>query len=407
MRLSIVIPTVNRADLLSDLIKSLLKQTGHFEEAIVIDNGQQALDYSSPKITLLNQSRNLGVAASWNLGINILRRKNIEWALILNDDIVLNENQISKIKNKLKTQENILICSFYGLHVFALNLRLVYLMEYSQDKYFDENFYPAYCEDTDFFYRAYLKKIPVNHVIKELSPEVYIISMSIIKNQDLNSNFGKNIQYYTDKWGGSPGNERFSKPFDRVSSSIDIISVAYQRSPEIKTFINSIKAQSFRNYKLHLFHDGPEFTIKDELERENYLNSDILFHYCDKTYGTYGHHLRDIGIRYFAESPWLLITNADNYYCPTFLEEMLCHSHNMDVVFCEMVHSHLNYQLQNTSFANTGIDIGAFIVRTEIAKKINFNHRDFGADGKFIDEIKQAYPDLRVKKVEKILFVHN
>lgn len=84
--------------------------------------------------------------------------------------------------------------------------------------YFDEMFYPVYCEDMDYFYRAKLAGI------KLLScPKAYHYHFGdSIPSEDAefekykNSRFPLMQQYYMRKWGGAPGNEAYIKPFIAV-----------------------------------------------------------------------------------------------------------------------------------------------------------------------------------------------
>ena len=78
---------------------------------------------------------------------------------------------------------------------------------------FDERFFPAYYEDNDYHQRLKLDLFKVEQH-EFMNPEIYRNSMTIEKNRSLNSRFEINKQYYIEKWGGVPGEEKFSIPFN-------------------------------------------------------------------------------------------------------------------------------------------------------------------------------------------------
>jgi len=82
--------------------------------------------------------------------------------------------------------------------------------------YFDEMFYPVYCEDMDYFYRVKLKGGKLLDC-----PEAfhYHFKDKIFKENEefseyKNHKYGFLEEYYKYKWGGSLGQEKFTKPFN-------------------------------------------------------------------------------------------------------------------------------------------------------------------------------------------------
>ena len=101
MTFAIGIPTLNRADLLLPSIKEYIKD---FEDIniYIIDNGNQDITqkiisdkelYEKRRnLFVFENSKNIGVGASWNMLCYFIFPKN-ENALILNDDIYLGKNR--------------------------------------------------------------------------------------------------------------------------------------------------------------------------------------------------------------------------------------------------------------------------------------------------------------------------
>jgi hypothetical protein len=88
-------------------------------------------------------------------------------------------------------------------------------------------------------------------------------------------------------------------------------------------------------------------------------------------------------------------------------------SDDLDLVLCNMVHSHDwpgrgNYIAFVTEPQKHCVDIGSFVVKTEIAKAVGFRDKTFAGDGTFIEDIMQnSGRAVKWGKVDKILFVHN
>ena len=86
---------------------------------------------------------------------------------------------------------------------------------------FDENYFPAYFEDNDFHYRlklAITKKygnLKMHAGTKKMNPALFRNSMTIKKDPKVNSGFTANQKYFTKKWGGPPGHEKFKTAWNK------------------------------------------------------------------------------------------------------------------------------------------------------------------------------------------------
>jgi len=216
VKLSVVIPTLNRKDLLQQALPNLLKQRDHFELLHIIDNGQQGIDVpDDPKILLQVPGRNLGVAASWNLGISVgFKLPQVTHILAINDDIELGENQLLVIRQFIEdTPDYWFYVGQYYWSVWVISRNGAKTMEYRPAEFFDSRFYPAYTEDNDFHHRLNLinaSKYLGN--IQELLPKIMRNSMTAQKMPYINHE--RSERFYCRKWGGKPGKEQFAIPFD-------------------------------------------------------------------------------------------------------------------------------------------------------------------------------------------------
>lgn len=101
MRISVVIPTLQKNILfLKNLILALEKDP-IVEEIIVIDNSLKGLEIESLKLRIITPAENIFVNPSWNLGVK--EAKN-DIVALLNDDIIICDNFCSKIASKLKPE---------------------------------------------------------------------------------------------------------------------------------------------------------------------------------------------------------------------------------------------------------------------------------------------------------------
>jgi GT2 family glycosyltransferase len=202
----ILIPTINRADLLNEAL-FVYQYCFPNTYIYVLDNGNQHIDNDNSKLFVLKQD-GLGVAESWNHLISF--NDVFDYMLILNDDIVLNttEQTIYDLIDK-DDKNTFFVCEAHN------NWSVFLLSKFVIDKVglFDEGFKRSYFEDNDYYYRMMLKNIQYK-ITKQLNPTTYRNSQTIARNPALN-NHHNNRLYYIEKWGGEPMNELYTKPFNQ------------------------------------------------------------------------------------------------------------------------------------------------------------------------------------------------
>lgn len=194
-------------------------------------------------------------------------------------------------------------------------------------------------------------------------------------------------------------------------SDITIIVSTHKRLPALGVLIGSFLCQTHQDWHMVIIHDGPD---DDFLVFSERYQGGGRFRWIQtaERYGNWGHELRSIGLNHVG-TPWLMWTNDDNYYVPTFLERMLeaAGEHDLDMAICNMLHdSHGGqenyYHVLDAQLERGKIDIGCFIVRAEMAKQVGFNGRDYAADWQFVSELLETC-NPRVGKVSEVLCVHN
>jgi len=208
-KFAIGIPTVNRFDLLKPSVCSYLQDFPDVE-IYIVDNGRQGIaEYfkDSLNVTVFEPENNLGVAGSWNLLCKEIFKLH-GYALLLNDDIYLGYG--TEVVEKAIYWDNL------GLTQSSKNFSVVLLSNalYTELGAFDEQFYPAYFEDSDYLYRLKLKKKCVQRIDYTLDPRDFMASQTYEKEpQKYMTIIFDNRERYIKKWGGLPFMEQYRKPY--------------------------------------------------------------------------------------------------------------------------------------------------------------------------------------------------
>jgi len=212
---------------------------------------------------------------------------------------------------------------------------------------------------------------------------------------------------------------------------LTFVAVAYRRYRQIPVLVHSLAAQTDDRWQLKIYHDGPDERHADvvasaarSLVAAGYgeVAGRISYAQTDERQGLYGHPLRAAGLK-LATTPWVLLTNDDNYYAPVFVERMLraaARAPRAAVVACNMIHSHVrtdyegfggqerSYGLLKTMPRKCHIDVGSFMARTELAQAVGFPWTSHDGDGDYFEALlaRAGRHDAFVK-VPGVLFVHN
>jgi GT2 family glycosyltransferase len=207
MKLIIGIPTINRADLLNEALANYFEDFKN-TEIVICDNGKQEIITREKNFVIYKPESNLGVSGSWNMIMDYAEKVKATHVLMLNDDIYLGKSE-DEINTIIRLWKPEFLCTELNWCSFILSIDT-----YLKVGKFDENFFPAYFEDNDYFRRMLLSDVSMifNGM---LNPIIYRNSMTIQKTPELNNGFEKNRQYYISKWGGQPTKETFTTPFNQ------------------------------------------------------------------------------------------------------------------------------------------------------------------------------------------------
>ncbi|HEY7821281.1 MAG TPA: glycosyltransferase [Acidimicrobiia bacterium] len=139
----LVVPTLTRHDLLQRMLGSV---DGPVDHLVVIDNSGRGVDIPDgpwQESTLLIMPSNLGVAASWNLAIKMAHRD--PFVMICSDDMWWPEGAMDRFVEQSAEDRLVVSATWPHWCAFTIGMRLVHTVGL-----FDEGYYPAYFEDTEY-----------------------------------------------------------------------------------------------------------------------------------------------------------------------------------------------------------------------------------------------------------------
>jgi hypothetical protein len=220
-------PVLNRADLFLRMIRSIDYPV---EKLVVINNGddpgiaaaiEQLTMEGEVALEVTHPVCNIGVAASWNF---VMRNypDALYW-LFIGNDIQLTKGDLKKMDHFIRSHtEYATVPANWGHSLFAVTKVGLDVVGY-----FDENFYPAYCEDQDWMYRLKLAGVdwadcPDVHAVHGEPP--LWGSSTVWSDPKLTAKCAitqkNNHMFYEQKWGGPPGKEVFITPFNDPSLTL-------------------------------------------------------------------------------------------------------------------------------------------------------------------------------------------
>lgn len=112
----------------------------------------------------------------------------------------------------------------------------------------------------------------------------------------------------------------------------------------------------------------------------------------------WGHAKRDEGL-WLANMDWVGFFNDDDSYTVDYIETMLAHAGDNDVVYCGWsTYPDCDFRLGSSTSGN-------FIVRALVGRAVGWTSRRYEADGDFINAL--AHATRRIVKVPRTLYFHN
>jgi GT2 family glycosyltransferase len=188
-----IIPVLNKYDLLERMIASI---DYPIDELLIIDNGGGAGEYQNNnigKIRVLRMPSNLGVPASWNLGIKLYPFA--PYWVISSNDVVFEKGTLTILDKALDPDKLTLTKAFPHYQTFAIGENII-----EKVGLFDEGLYPIFFEDNDFHQRVQHHGLTIEKIVlphhHEQSASVRFDERLVERNKQT---FQDNAHYYHNK----------------------------------------------------------------------------------------------------------------------------------------------------------------------------------------------------------------
>ncbi len=187
------------------------------DHILLVDNAASPITWALPEPwpgRLVRPGRNLGVAGSWNLGVRAVLAERLDWLILASTSFRFGP------PGGLDFVEGLGACagadgaqSYFGWHFIAVARHTLEIVGE-----FDEGFWPAYFEETDYLYRMGLAGLASPR--ENGRPWAFIEMAGEYGRQAATLEDGlapvdlsaASIRYEL-KWGGQQGRERFTVPF--------------------------------------------------------------------------------------------------------------------------------------------------------------------------------------------------
>ncbi len=172
--------------------------------------------------------------------------------------------------------------------------------------------------------------------------------------------------------------------------------------------VRSLQLQTHTNWKLLLIHDGPNLqNLKQKMEHIN--DNRITYIETTTRRGYWGHYVRQHGLNLAKDivCDYIVMTNADNYYVPNFIEKMFEKIGENIAVYCDIIHNYKNWALFPTRLEKYHMDCGCFMAKKEVVLSVGWKKVTWDSDWYYVNDIITKYGRDKILKVSLPLFVHN
>jgi hypothetical protein len=192
---------------------------------------------------------------------------------------------------------------------------------------------------------------------------------------------------------------------------LHVIVTAFHRELPLKRLICDFLLQTNTNWQMYIVHDGPaKKNLVDMVA--SFGDPRVGITITRQVNGYWGHPNRAMMLDRLPENEqdYVLITNDDNQYLQNMVQVFQsCFHPLVGMVYCHMLHNYFNYDILRTKVRVGAIDMGSFIVRLDVAKKVGFTTYVETADGVYAEECARECnrQKLAVKEIAKIMFIHN
>jgi GT2 family glycosyltransferase len=238
MRVDLVVPAYNQPVWIERLVASAASDVHEVVVRLSLHSTHEPTRLACERLAALPHVRyrahgeNRGLSRTWNDSLLDGYDEGADVVVIANDDVAFSPGDLDRLAAKAIACRDRYIVSCAGYHerhgrrlpshgysCFAVNPVALEVLGC-----FDENFFPAYCEDQDYARRAALAGLSEENCAD--TEVVHAGSSAIFASEELRQRNARtqalNLAYYARKWGAPAGAERFTTPFGEPSFGLRI-----------------------------------------------------------------------------------------------------------------------------------------------------------------------------------------
>lgn len=214
------IPVISRPDLLRECVASINHPV---ERLVVIDNSRDGgiadgleVPACVGELVVTHPPDNLGYSGSLNLLIKT--HASAPWWAYANVDAAFAGDDMARVASHMDAHADApYLCQIRDFRLFGLNQAMV-----QRVGFWDENFWPMYCEDSDYQYRISLCPDATR---EWLMGDTGHFGSATIADPGYQRENGRTYptqrDYYRRKWGGDIAREVYTTPFNLGGSVAD------------------------------------------------------------------------------------------------------------------------------------------------------------------------------------------
>ncbi len=224
MNFLVIIPTMNEA--VMDNCFATIDPKYH-KNLYLVDNTEKGFAHKYG-VNYEHHPENLGIPRSWNIGAHKAVAGDYDYLVIMSATILFEKGMNDLVASMEANANPWGLETQHGWHMICFKPAI-----FERIGYFDENFYPAYYEDSDMIRRMELAGIHNPMSKTQRLPKVEVSAgfqgdAHALKKGGLKVNMGAMTQYFIDKWGHDNDfssqemrDNLFNYPFNNPANGID------------------------------------------------------------------------------------------------------------------------------------------------------------------------------------------
>lgn len=174
----------------------------YYSNILIIDNTRDGIKRRAG-ISYEHHPENLGVGRSWNVGARKVMKDKLDYLVILSATMLFEDDMHGFIQDLENNKNPWGLETQHIWHLIALRRAMI-----ERCGYFDENFYPAYYEDSDYIRRWELSGIhnPMSstHRLPKVNVNATHQGDALSMKSGIKVNIDASRSYFIKKWGFEP-----------------------------------------------------------------------------------------------------------------------------------------------------------------------------------------------------------